>query len=156
MHQCIADGALKVLCEQIVEETFGSANSLIIRPGIVAGAYDPSGRLSYWPKRVSRGGTTLAPPEDAMLQFIDTKDLGEWTVRMCESRTVGIFNAVGTQSEGGLASRPTFGDVLKTCIALADEEQVRQAIAGSGDLSAAPAEVFHADGALLEVRTFEL
>jgi hypothetical protein len=69
---------------------------------------------------------------------------------------VGIFNAVGTQSKGGLASRPTFGDVLKTCIALADEEQVRQAIAGSGDLSAAPAEVFHADGALLEVRTFEM
>lgn len=141
-------GALKVLCEEIVKDAYGPAGTLIIRPGIVAGAFDPSGRLSYWPKRVSRGGTTLAPPADAALQFIDAVDLGEWTVRMCESRTSGVFNAVGTQTKG-LADRPTFGDVLATCLTLADVEQTRQAIAGSGDLSAGPVEVVHASAEFL-------
>ena len=54
-------GALKVLCEAMVTEAYGEASTLIVRPGIVAGACDPSGRLTYWPQRVARGGTTLAP-----------------------------------------------------------------------------------------------
>jgi len=37
----------------------------------------------------------LAPPADDPVQFIDARDLGEWTIRMCESKTYGVFNAVG-------------------------------------------------------------
>ena len=29
------------------------------------------------------------------MQFIDTRDLAEWTIRMAESRTTGDFNGVG-------------------------------------------------------------
>ena len=79
----------------------------------------------------------------ARLQWIDAKDLAEFTVSMCEARNTGIYNAVGTQT-AGLGSRPTFGELLEVCVGLADQEQVKQAIAGSGDLTAAPLEVVHA------------
>ena len=29
------------------------------------------------------------------MQFIDARDLAEWTIRMAESRTFGTFNATG-------------------------------------------------------------
>lgn len=67
----------------------------IIRPGLIVGPYDHTGRFAYWPQRFARGGDVLAPgrPERAV-QWIDARDLAEWTIRLCEERTVGAFNAV--------------------------------------------------------------
>src|SRR5207244_1541315 len=73
-------GALKALCERVVAESMPERNALV-RPGLIAGAHDPTGRFTYWPHRVARGGQVLAPaPPDAKVQFIDVRDLGEWLV----------------------------------------------------------------------------
>ena len=46
--------------------------------------------------RLARGGEVLAPGDGSdPVQFIDARDLAEWTIRMAEQRTLGVFNATG-------------------------------------------------------------
>jgi 2'-hydroxyisoflavone reductase len=91
-------GPLKALSEAEVEKWF-PGKALIIRPGLIVGPGDESDRFTYWPVRVARGGEVLAPgnPTDPV-QFIDARDLAEWTIRMVEQGTTGIFNATGPKS----------------------------------------------------------
>ncbi len=41
-------GALKAACEAVVKGAFGK-RALIVRPGLIVGPYDPTGRFTYWP-----------------------------------------------------------------------------------------------------------
>ncbi|HKS26452.1 MAG TPA: NAD-dependent epimerase/dehydratase family protein [Pyrinomonadaceae bacterium] len=92
-------GPLKVMSEQEAEKWF-PRKTLVIRPGLIVGPGDESDRFTYWPVRIERGGEILAPgnPTDPV-QFIDARDLAEWTVRMVEQGTTGIFNATGPKSK---------------------------------------------------------
>lgn len=89
-----AYGPMKVACEEIV--TGGTASSMIVRPGLIVGPGDGSGRFSYWPERLARGGEVLAPgsPDD-VVQVIDVRDLAAWILDACEARTTGFFDGVG-------------------------------------------------------------
>ena len=89
-----AYGPMKVACEQIVRD--GAASATVIRPGLIVGPDDPTGRFSYWPARMADGGTVLAPgrPEDST-QVIDVHDLATWLVDAAESRLVGDYDGVG-------------------------------------------------------------
>jgi 2'-hydroxyisoflavone reductase len=87
-------GPLKALSEKEAEKAF-PGRTTIIRPGLIVGVGDSTDRYSYWPIRVERGGEVLAPPADHLLQFIDARDLGEWSIRCAENRTYGVFNATG-------------------------------------------------------------
>src|SRR5262249_32517423 len=53
-------GPLKALCERAVQEVFGE-RALIVRPGLIVGPHDPTGRFTYWPHRLAKGGELLAP-----------------------------------------------------------------------------------------------
>ena len=88
-------GARKAACERIVEEAFGDA-AFVVRPGLIVGPHDPTGRFTYWPHRVARGGEVLAPgsPDD-QVQFIDVRDLAAWIVQATASGVGGTFNATG-------------------------------------------------------------
>jgi 2'-hydroxyisoflavone reductase len=47
-------------------------------------------------ERLARGGEILAPGDGSdPVQFIDVRDLAEWTIRVAEERTTGVFNASG-------------------------------------------------------------
>ncbi len=86
-------GALKVLCEREVTEAF-PGRSLAVRAGLIVGPHDPTGRFTYWPHRVARGGEVLAPgPSERPVQFVDVRDLGDWMVHASEQRLSGPFNA---------------------------------------------------------------
>jgi 2'-hydroxyisoflavone reductase len=87
-------GQLKAFSEKLVKETY--PNALIIRPGLIVGPLDPSDRFTYWPVRIDQGGETMAPgsPTDPV-QFIDARDLAEWTIRMIEAKATGTYNATG-------------------------------------------------------------
>jgi len=88
-------GPLKALSEKEGEKWF-PGKTLIIRPGLIVGPRDETDRFTYWPVRIDRGGEVLAPgsPNDPV-QFIDARDLAEWTIRMVENRETGIYNATG-------------------------------------------------------------
>ena len=88
-------GPLKALSEREAEKWFPK-KTLIIRPGLIVGPRDETDRFTYWPVRIERGGEVLAPgsPDDSV-QFIDARDLAEWTIRMVENRETGIYNATG-------------------------------------------------------------
>jgi 2'-hydroxyisoflavone reductase len=86
-------GALKALCEDAVTAVYGE-RSLIVRPGLIVGPHDPTGRFTYWPHRVARGGEFVVPgPREQHVQFIDARDLGAWLVDLCERQESGTFNA---------------------------------------------------------------
>ena len=94
-------GALKSRSEKEVQEDYPGMFT-IIRPGLIVGPLDPSDRFTYWPVRVAKGGEVLAPgsPND-VTQFIDARDLAEWTIRMAEKGPRdggGIYNATGPRT----------------------------------------------------------
>lgn len=89
-------GALKVLCEAVVTKTFGADRSAMIRPGVVAGPYDPTDRFTYWIRRAVVGGRCLAPGDgDRTFQVIDARDLAAFTLLAVERKLTGAFNATG-------------------------------------------------------------
>lgn len=90
-----AYGGLKVLCEQAVAEIYGE-RGLSLRLGIVAGPYDPTDRVTYWVARGARGGEALVfGTPDTPLQFIDARDLADFTLLAAERRYHGIYNTIG-------------------------------------------------------------
>jgi 2'-hydroxyisoflavone reductase len=109
-------GALKVACEQVVEEVF-PGRSASVRAGLIVGPHDPTDRFTYWPMRVARGGEVLAPDRGGrQWQFIDVRDLGGWLVRLGEERTAGAFTATGP------APATTAAEVLETCRAVSGSD----------------------------------
>lgn len=88
-------GALKAACEDEVQRLFGQ-RAILLRPGLIVGPFDPSGRFTYWVQRVARGGVVLAPPSpDYPVQFIDARDLAAWMLELLEQGRFGAFNASG-------------------------------------------------------------
>src|SRR3954449_10729945 len=95
-------GPLKALSEAEAQKWFPN-KTLIIRPGLIVGPRDETDRFTYWPVRVDRGGEVLAPGEPSdPVQFIDGRDLAEWTIRMVENNVTGIFNATGPARKLGI------------------------------------------------------
>jgi len=89
-------GLRKALCEGAVRDVFGEERTLLVRPGLIVGPYDPTDRFTYWPVRIARGGDVLAPDRpDAPIQVIDVRDLSEFIIRLVEDQGSGIFNATG-------------------------------------------------------------
>jgi 2'-hydroxyisoflavone reductase len=90
-------GAAKVACEQAVGQ-----DAFICRAGLIVGPEDPTGRFTYWPVRLARGGEVLAPgtPHDAV-QFIDVRDLARWIVHAAQTGMTGTYDAIGPSYERG-------------------------------------------------------
>jgi len=109
-------GPLKAECERTVLGIYGS-RALVVRPGLIVGPNDPTGRFSYWPWRLAGGGIVLAPGSPhRSVQFIDARDLAAWMLRLVQLGANGAFNATGP-NEG-----MTFGELLDTCRWVSGEE----------------------------------
>jgi 2'-hydroxyisoflavone reductase len=60
------------------------------------GPHDPTGRFTYWPQRIARGGAVLAPGRPQRpVQWIDVRDLAAWCVQLAQHRHAGVFDAMG-------------------------------------------------------------
>lgn len=106
-----AYGAMKVACEEAVRA--GAGATTVVRPGLIVGPADPTGRFTYWPARLDTaapGEEVLAPgsPDD-VVQVVDVRDLASWLVELAERRATGAYDGVG----------PTLalGDLLAGCAA---------------------------------------
>ncbi len=87
-------GAMKARVEQAAMDRFrGKVN--VIRPGLIVGPRDTTGRYTYWPVRGAEGGAMLAPGSgNDYVQIVDVRDLGDFTVHCAEQKHMGIYNAV--------------------------------------------------------------
>ena len=89
-------GPQKAACEAEVSRVFGD-HALLVRPGLIVGPGDRSGRFSHWPWRMLDGGEMLVPdvPAGEPLQFIDVRDLGAWMIALLEQGASGACNGTG-------------------------------------------------------------
>ncbi len=85
-----------MIAERETELQFPKIN-LVLRPGYIVGPGDPQDYFTYWPARMEQGGEVLVPGNNpiAPVQFIDVRDLAEWTIRMVENAETGVYNVVG-------------------------------------------------------------
>ena len=79
------------------EQQFPPETTCIIRPGLIGGAGDPTGRSGYYPWRFAHptGPEVLVPDRRMPVALIDVTDLAAWIVHCMEHQVVGVFNAVG-------------------------------------------------------------
>ncbi|GAA1523784.1 nucleoside-diphosphate-sugar epimerase [Agromyces terreus] len=109
-------GEAKSAIEQAYREALGD-RFLAIRPGLIAGPGDESGRSGYWAARMARaardGGPVLVPDIlDAAAQAIHIDDLVRFILDALERGIAGAFDAVGDRSTFGAwleASRAAAG-----------------------------------------------
>lgn len=91
-------GAMKALSEQVVRQVYGE-RATIVRPGLVVGPHDHTGRFPYWPRRLARGGEVLAPGDPAApLQVIDARDLAAFMLDLLERDVAGTYHATGPET----------------------------------------------------------
>jgi 2'-hydroxyisoflavone reductase len=92
-------GPLKVACEDVVREVYGGEQrATVLRPQVVAGPHDPSGRYTYWVNRAAAAMNTemLAPGDGSdHVQVIDARDLARFVVTVVEDELGGAFNLAG-------------------------------------------------------------
>jgi nucleoside-diphosphate-sugar epimerase len=106
-------GPLKVACEDDVVARYGQ-RATIVRPGKVAGPYDPQDGLTYWVRRAARGGPVAVPGDPQQpVQVIDSRDLARLVVQLVADDRSGAFHAVGP------AEPVTLGGLIETCALVA-------------------------------------
>ena len=112
-------GVAKAGAERAVRAAFGPDRGTLIRPGLIGGPGDPTGRSTYWPTRFARAAegtsttTPVAHPTDAARMpptgpqrpvlapavpdlptaLIDVRDLAQFIVTVVERGIRGVFNA---------------------------------------------------------------
>jgi 2'-hydroxyisoflavone reductase len=102
-----AYGPLKVACEDDVLARFGG-RATVVRPGIVAGPYDPTDRFTYWVRAAAGGGRVEVPGRLAQpIQVVDADDVAVLVAALIEQDRAGIYNAVGR-------SMP-FAELVRAC-----------------------------------------
>lgn len=100
-------GGGKARAEEALATAFSECLTCV-RPGLIVGPYDPTGRFTYWPMRMARGGVVLAPGRPQRpVQCIDARDLAAWCIQLASQRTSGVFHGVGPT--GSMA------DMLQAC-----------------------------------------
>ena len=111
-------GPLKVACEDDVLALWGDA-ATIVRPGIVAGPWDPTDRFTWWVRRAARGGRVALPGRpDQPVQVVDSRDLAALVVQLLADDRPGIFNAVGP------VESVTLAELVQACATSAGTEVI--------------------------------
>jgi 2'-hydroxyisoflavone reductase len=87
-----------------------SGGTAFARAGLVLGPYEVVGRLPWWLNRIVAGGRVPAPgPRERPLQYVDGRDLANWSLHVGRAGVTGAFNIVS------LPGHTTIGDLLDHC-----------------------------------------
>lgn len=125
-------GAAKAGCEWLTVASRGNA-VLLVRPGLIGGPGDPSGRTTYWPLRFAAGREPVLVPQDEddarYVQIVDVRDLAAFILRAGLDGRHGPVNAVGAEMP--------LGDVIASA---------QSAAAYTGEVAAYPLHRMQDDG----------
>ena len=92
-------GAMKARVEKAAEQRF-PGRVCVIRPGLIVGERDTTGRFTYWSVRASEGGTMIGPGDgEDFVQIIDVRDLGDFMIHCIEQRHMGVYNGISPAGE---------------------------------------------------------
>jgi len=109
-------GAMKARVERAAEDLF-PGKVCVIRPGLIVGERDTTGRYTYWPVRASEGGTMIGPGSgDDFVQYIDVRDLGDFMIHCIEQRHMGIYNGISPAGER------TSRDMVQSAVRVAEKK----------------------------------
>lgn len=102
-------GPLKAGCERAVLEHFPD-RTICLDAGLILGPHETMGRLTWWLKRIARGGDVLAPGDPSRrISPIDARDIALFGLRCIEYGSYGAFPTVGPGTE-------TMSDMLEACV----------------------------------------
>ena len=91
-------GRAKSACEE-VSVRYRNGGALVVRPGLIGGPGDPSGRSTYWPLRFAERRDPVlvprAPDGETHVQIIDVRDLAAFILDAGLAGEHGYVNAVG-------------------------------------------------------------
>lgn len=125
-------GPLKVGCEDDLLARLGDRATLV-RPGIVAGPFDPTDRFTWWVRRAARGGAVAVPGRLSQpVQLLDAGDLADLVIALVAADRPGAFNAVGP------AEPTTVADLLAACATAAGTDTEAIVVAADPALPATP------------------
>lgn len=89
-----AYGAAKAACERLLlERSARWQRATVLRPVLLTGAHDDTWRVPWWPARMVRGGSMVAPPAEDPVQVLDVRDLAWIVLEAVERRVAGVYNA---------------------------------------------------------------
>lgn len=90
---------------------FGADRTLLVRAGLILGPYENVGRLPWWLGRIARGGSVIAPgPSSLPIQYVDARDLAEWTLDAVSAGLSGPYNLISPPGH------TTMGELLHACV----------------------------------------
>jgi nucleoside-diphosphate-sugar epimerase len=105
--------------ELAAQDSFGD-RALLARAGTILGPYENVGRLTWWLRRMARGGEVLCPgPPELPIQFIDARDLAGFVIDAATAGHSGPFNLVCRRGHA------TMGALLEACGATAGAADTR-------------------------------
>lgn len=88
-------GPLKAACERTAVEVFDEPITFV-RPTFVIGSHDATLRFPYWVARARRGGDVAVPgPATNTMQYVDARDLADFTLTCVEQTCTGAFHVAG-------------------------------------------------------------
>lgn len=103
-------GPYKAGAEAAVQRETGG-RALIVRPGVILGPWEYSGRLTWWAERVSRGGPFVAPGDPRRtIQPVDVRDVARFLLDQAEIGGTGVYNLAAPIGSN------TFGDLIRACM----------------------------------------
>lgn len=105
-------GAAKIACENAYRAL--GQQVTIIRPGLIGGKGDWTGRSGYYAWRCAHptGPDVLVPDDSQPTAILDVEDLAEWIAHCIAETVTGTFNAAGQPA--------TLGELYQRCQDLTD------------------------------------
>lgn len=102
-------GTLKVACELAAEQA--PSGALILRPGVILGPGEYTGRMLTLLGRAQQGGRwLLAGPPEHRIQPIDVRDVASFALEALAAGLTGPYNLVAPKGSA------TYGELVDACL----------------------------------------
>lgn len=101
-------GTLKAGCELAAAAAPGG--SLILRPGVILGPGEYTGRMLSLFEHAQRNAAWLLPPRDTKIQPVDVRDVAKFVLDRIAEKQAGVYNLTAPLGHA------SYGDLIDACL----------------------------------------